>query len=72
MESKKQFMIRDHSGRGFVSVLPISHIKNTWDCEYKNDPNDEYEETLGEWLESADLGEEYHHEDDVCSIIRTV
>lgn len=72
MEAEKQFMVRDHSGRGIVSVLPVSHIKETWDCEYKNDPSDEWEETLGEWLDSADLGDEYHHQDEVVSIIRTV
>ncbi len=72
MDNEKQFMIRDHSGRGIVSTLPISHIRETWDLDYSNDPDDEYETTLGEWLEDAEIGDEFSHEDEVCTIIRTV
>jgi hypothetical protein len=71
MDNEKQFMVRDHSGRGIVSTLPISHMKEHWEQDYKNDPDDQYEPTLGEWLDDAQVGDEYRHDDEVCSIIRT-
>jgi len=72
MDNEKQFMIRDNSGRGIVSTLPISHIRETWDLAFKDNPDDEYEMSLGEWLEDAEIGDEFDHEDEACTIIRTV
>ncbi len=61
---KKIFLCIDQTGRELAVSLPIDHIQKNWDMEYKNDPDSEWDETFGEWLENANLGDEFRHEDD--------
>lgn len=69
MENEKQFLVQ--WGRGDATTLPLSHIKEHWDLDYKNDPDDDLEYCLGDWLEFADVGEEFVNEDDHQSFTRT-
>jgi hypothetical protein len=39
--------------------------------EFKNDPDSEWEDTLGDWLESADVGDTFCNEEDNITITRT-
>lgn len=68
---EKRFLVKDHSGRGFAVTLPISDVRERWDRNFKNDPDDEWEETLGDWLESADVGDTFTNTEDKCSFTRT-
>ena len=68
---EKKFLVKDHSGRGIASNLPLSHIREHWDMDSKNDEEDEWEDTLGDWLESADVGDTYFRNENNCSFTRT-
>lgn len=41
-----------------------------WDFDYSNDPDDEFEQTLGEWLELAEVGEKFHSDEERYQITR--
>jgi len=65
----KTFLVVDHSGRGIKVKIPLSEFaERGWDLTYSNNPDDEDEPTLGDWLADAKLGDEYNHEDEVCTI----
>lgn len=69
MENEKKFLVR--WARGDANTLPLSHIKEHWDTDYKNDPEDDLEESLGDWLESAEVGDEFVNEEDHEIFTRT-
>lgn len=65
----KTFLVADHSGRGINSKITLPEFASRgWDLTYLNDPEDENEPTLGEWLQGAELGDVYLHEEDRCEI----
>ena len=41
-----------------------------WDLEYSNDPDDEFEQNLGDWLDSADVGEKFRSDEERYQITR--
>lgn len=57
----KKFMLRNEA-RGDISVQNQESISAGWDTSYSNDPDEEM--TLGEWMEVADTGDTYRHEED--------
>ena len=67
----KKFFLKDQSGRGICATLSLEQFsENGWDLDYKNDDGeDSHDPTLGEWLEDADIGDEYHHDDENCTIM---
>ena len=69
--TEKMFLVRDEGGRGVAVTLPLAEVLERWDAHYSNDPEDEFEATLGEWLEHAEVGDAYLHRDDNVSFTRT-
>jgi hypothetical protein len=67
--TEKKFLVRWANGE--ATTLTLTHIQERWDMDYTNDEDDEYEETLGEWLDAADVGDEFVHQDDREVFIRT-
>lgn len=63
-----KFLVRDDSGRGFTCELKISEFTAD-EREYCQDP-DNLEDTFGDWLDSAEIGDEFTNEDDHRTIIR--
>ena len=64
--SEKHFLVKDESGRGIAVTLPLSEIRAKWNLDFKNCPNAEWEDSLGAWLESAEVGDTFtNHEDRV-------
>jgi len=62
-----QFMLKDESGRGITSKVEIDHILEHFG-EMKNDENDPYEETVGEWAVCARSGDVYRLREEHTSI----
>lgn len=69
--SEKRFLVKDHSGRGVAVTLPLLDIQERWDTDYSNDPESEYEETLGEWLDRAEVGDTFENQEDHVTFTRT-
>ena len=67
----RRFLVRDETGRGFSQEFELEDFEKH-DLEYSNDPDDEFEQTLGEQLNALNTcpGDEYFHEDDRFTIIR--
>jgi len=65
----KQFVLYDHIRGDSATVVTLQHMEEDWDLNYKNDPDDDDELTLGEWLELALSGDTYQHEDEQCEIL---
>lgn len=53
----KLFLYRDHSGRGISNPLTEEHIRATWDLK---DEDEDKEQSLEEFLDSAHNGDEWH------------
>jgi hypothetical protein len=70
MNADKRFLVKDHSGRGFAVTLPLSDIRERWDMSYSNSPDDEFEDNLGDWLDSAEIGDSFFNNDDYVSFTR--
>lgn len=68
---EKRFLVKDHSGRGVAVTLPLSDIRERWDMGYSNDPESDFEDTLGEWLDSAEVGDTFENQDDHVTFTRT-
>ena len=67
---EREYLIRDDSGRGIARTLEYLHFtKEEW--EHKEDEEDEYCQTFGEWLLSCDVGDEYKNTDEMHTVIRT-
>jgi hypothetical protein len=69
--SEKKFLVKDHSGRGVSITLPMAEIHARWDIAYSNDPESEIEESLGEWLDQAEVGDTFENQDDNVTFTRT-
>jgi hypothetical protein len=67
---KKEFIVRDLTGRGVTASLSLSQFAENWDLDFVKDPDDEWEQPFGEWLELAEVGDEYTHDEEVCVITR--
>jgi len=67
----RRFLVRDETGRGGAQEFELEDFEEH-ELGYSNDPEDEFEQTLGEWLNSLNtcLGDEYFYEDDNFTIIR--
>jgi hypothetical protein len=65
----KQFVLLDRARGYSAPVVTLEHMQDNWDLDYMNDPDDEDELTFGEWLELAEEGETYLHEDEQCEIL---
>jgi hypothetical protein len=48
----------------------LEDIKERWDMGYKNDPEDEWQDPLGDWLEAADVGETFRNQEDSVTFTR--
>jgi len=70
MTPEKKFLVQDHSGRGIAVTLPLSEVRESFDLSFSNDLEDEFEETLGEWLEHADVGDTFANEEDHFTFTR--
>lgn len=68
---EKRFLVKDLSGRGITVTLPLSDIRESWDLEYKNSPNDDCEDSLGNWLETAEVGDTFANEEENVTFTRT-
>ena len=64
-----RFLIRDESGRGWATETNYTSFTAD-EREWSNDPDDEFCQTFGEWLDSSSAGDEYNHEGDVFTVIR--
>ncbi len=72
MTENPKFLVKDLSGRGFAATLSLEDIQAKWDLGFSNDPANESEPTLGEWLKEAEIGEAFFHQEDHVSFIRVV
>jgi hypothetical protein len=70
MTEEKRFLVKDHSGRGIAVTLPLSDIRERWDMDFSNDPENEFEDTLGDWMENADVGDTFFNQEDHVSFTR--
>lgn len=70
MSDEKQYTVRSQTGRQAHVLLTRSDFREAWDLDHTNDPEDEMEQTLGEWLDACDIGDSYLHADMVCEIVR--
>lgn len=67
----REFFFEDRSGRGISCKFTAVDIGNArWERTYKNDPEDDNELTLGEWLEAVDVGERFVHNDNNFTLTR--
>ena len=70
MTPERTYSVRSQTGRQAHVLLTRSDFKEAWDLDHTNDPEDEMEQTLGEWLDACDIGDSYLHADMVCEIVR--
>lgn len=73
MDSEKQYSVRSQTGRQAHVLLSRADFEepgSVWDLSHTNDPEDDLEQTLGEWLDGCDIGDSYLHADMVCEIVR--
>ena len=59
LSNEKEFMVKDKTGRGFVSTLDESDLLERWDLEEQDD----YDVTLGEFIDEAEIGDEWETRD---------
>lgn len=64
----KKFLVKDNSGRNFSAEVYGADFTDE-DREYCPDP-DNQEDTFGDWLDAAEIGDEFTNEDDHQTIIR--
>lgn len=69
MKNEKKFLVR--WARGDATTLPLSHILANWPTDFKNDPDDDLEESLGDWLESSEVGDDFINSEDQQAFTRT-
>lgn len=69
--TEKHFLLKDHSGRGLSVTLSASDIHEQWELDFKNDPADAWEDSLGDWLESANVGDTFSHDEANVTFTRT-
>lgn len=62
----KLFLYRCHSGRGISNPLSEEHIRKTWNLATMNDDD---EQSLEDFLDSAHNGDEWHNDADelICT-----
>lgn len=64
-----RFLVRDGSGRGWCAETLYTSF-TAEEREYKEDEDDEYAQTFGEWLDSSDAGDEFDNSDSMLTVIR--
>ena len=69
MKKEKKLLVR--WARGDATTHPLDHILENWPTDFKNDPADDLEESLGDWLESAEVGDDFIHSEDQQIFTRT-
>lgn len=68
-----RFVIRDNSGRGVCAEWTIDELRTQWsadDLNYSADPDDELSPTLSDWLDSAELFDQFDNVDEHWTITR--
>ncbi len=70
MTPEKRFLVQDQSGRGIAVTLLFSEVRERFDLSFSNDLEDEFEETLGEWLEHAEVGDTFTNHEDMLTFTR--
>jgi hypothetical protein len=68
-----RFVIRDHSGRGVCAEWTLDELRAQWcadDLGYSADPDDELSPTLSDWLDSAELFDQFDNVDEHWTITR--
>lgn len=63
-----EFLLQDKSGRGITTRVEIDYVLEHFG-KYKNDPDNEFEESVGEWAMSAETGDSYHMDDEKAILI---
>ena len=64
-----RFIVRDESGRGWCAEWKYREFDND-ERSRREDDEDEYCQTLGEWLDNSSAGDEYSDSDSMTTIIR--
>ena len=73
MNTSPRFLVRDDSGRGVAVQWTLAEMlaePHTWDLDYTNDADDEYSPTIRDWIADADVGDEFHHDEQRFTLIR--
>lgn len=55
-KTEKNFLVQDLSGRGYANTLSETDLRDRWDLEQLDDDEDI---TLGDFIETAELGDEW-------------
>lgn len=69
----KEFLVKDESGRGFTVQLPADEVIDQFGESFPlpcDDEDDDCEESLIDWLENAEIGDEIESPVDPLRIIR--
>jgi hypothetical protein len=72
MNTSPRFLVRDDSGRDVGVEWTLAEMladPHTWDLDYTNDEDDEYELSIRDWIAGASIGDEYHHDEQRLTII---
>ena len=64
-----RFLVRDRSGRGWCAETLYTSF-TAEEREHKEDEDDEYAQTFGEWLDYSSSGDEYDNSDSMLTVIR--
>jgi len=67
-QDEPRFLVRDESGRGFVSELSYSEFSSEEREQIEDE--DAPEDTFGEWLDNSSAGDEYENIDENHTVIR--
>ncbi len=70
MTPEKRFLVTNQSGRGIAVTLPLSEIRTRWDMSFSNNPDDEFEESLGDWLDQAEVGDFFTNQEEMLTFTR--
>jgi len=66
----REYLVRDESGRGWACCQEYNQFSED-EKKHKEDEEDEYCQSFGEWLVSCDVGDEYKNTDEMHTVIRT-
>jgi hypothetical protein len=64
-----RFLVRDGSGRGWCAETLYTSF-TVEEREYREDEDDEFGQTFGEWMDSSSAGDEFDNSDSMFTVIR--
>jgi hypothetical protein len=70
---EKRFLLRDESGRGYVSHWTASEMLSSWsdhELDYSADPEDEFCQTLRQFVAESDVGDSFDNTDENWTMLR--